>query len=297
MASNEDYGVEDISPTNSSGDESSDDESVSDGRPPNRRIAHKEMKHLMNETEKGNNTQPVEAPKTESSVLAEEKPQKDDLADANIEVNASAERSNDNKPEKNSNIQTTDEQIPHEKEKTDPGLSTSTDFEDISDEGEENEAFSPMEDENANNDDGISQSPVSDTPKDELRKEIAKQDSPADPQDNVDEKVYPEEILSFDEPTDSKPYLGQDVDDNYIEAPIPSPFSDIGDISGSDHAIISDILKETGDGNHISSELEGFATQLQNLDEPVDIPYATRDGIYKKISIKYLIWWKCRHPF
>lgn len=48
---------------------------------------------------------------------------------------------------------------------------------------------------------------------------------------------------------------------------VPSPFSDIGDISGAENAMITDILKESSHPHHIPSALEGFAQNLETIDD------------------------------
>jgi len=53
--------------------------------------------------------------------------------------------------------------------------------------------------------------------------------------------------------------------DEDVDAPVPSPFSDIGDISGVENAMISDILKETNNAQHMSPVLDGFAENLDTI--------------------------------
>ena len=56
-----------------------------------------------------------------------------------------------------------------------------------------------------------------------------------------------------------------DVLDIDVDAPVPSPFSDIGDISGPENAMISDILKETNNARDISPVLDGFAENFDSI--------------------------------
>ncbi len=314
MASNEDYGIEDISPSNSPEPEglSSDDESETSPRPVKRRIAHKEMRNI----DKGNETERI-ASGSDSRPLGENHPEKEE--------------------DKNSKHDSNKGEM-----KIGEALSNS-DFEDISEEGEENEAFSPMEDDDPednmenvgsptsknsvsadddsdfekdneeiasfeNKHEGGEQrelSPVSslDLP-DEKKSDDGEKLSPVSTPDLLDEnKANPDEretspISSPDQidetkadnkESDMSPVLSPDLaeapkqdgagDDDYIDAPVPSPFSDIGDITGPDHAIISDILKETGEGSHISPELEGFAAHLENSDN-ADQMTITAEGNY-----------------
>ena len=87
----------------------------------------------------------------------------------------------------------------------------------------------------------------------------------------------PEEMPDFDIPETKEPEKEGDTD--LIDAPIPSPFSDIGDISGGEHAIITDILNQTGSGSHITSELEGFAQSLESAEVPVPAATPRREGM------------------
>ena len=123
---------------------------------------------------------------------------------------------------------------------------TSTEFEDISDaETDEDDvegSFSPEPDEDEEN----LNEPIS--PEDEFENQ--------DDDDNViinnanvnemDEQKEESEGHNFENETFPK-----DIEDEDIEAPVPSPFSDIGEMSGPENALISDILKETsGDSIH-----------------------------------------------
>lgn len=56
------------------------------------------------------------------------------------------------------------------------------------------------------------------------------------------------------------------LEEDDIDAPVPSPFSDIGDISGAENAMISDILKETSHEHHISPAFQEFSESLEGID-------------------------------
>eukprot|EP00794_Sanderia_malayensis_P010728 gene10728-11876_t len=174
-------------------------------------------------------------------------------------------------------------------------LSQKSDFQDISDEDEEDETFSPTT--NDNNQDEMDEEHVESSSNANINEEdsIVKgnnafsHENTSDIIDNVDnkdsrEKENEEETVEDEEEGEIEKQQERltveagmndgtrEDEDEYIDAPVPSPFSDIGDLSGSDHAIISDILKETSHGNHISPELEGFASKLEKFEEPEKLP-------------------------
>ncbi|XP_065056121.1 IWS1-like protein isoform X2 [Rhopilema esculentum] len=224
MASNEEYDVEDITPSNSPDNDSDEDEDDAvPPRPAGKRIAHKEMRNIDDDV--GQEAAPVEG----------EDQSKD------FENGDDDERPKD------------------------------TSFEDISGD-EENEAFSAGEEE-SEDDQAVTGSP-------ENSVNIA--DKESDVSDNeestqVDESKH---LSDVDDNKEESPNLNENTEEqqdhadaDYIDAPIPSPFSDIGDISGAENAMITDILKETNRADHISPELEGFAHSLESTD--VSLPVAS----------------------
>ncbi len=250
--------IEDVTPLGSPEEQSSDDESDSSPMPQEtakRRIAHKEMKNISptqeDETEEKENEQLV----TEIEELVQDQMGQKD----------SYETSDDLRIEKSTE---SFKENAEENTKSKQASSHSPNFEDISDE-ENNEAFSPTEDDNQN----------------DANLDSASDNNTDTEKDNVIGTENDLDNINDNEEQDQS-HLQDDDEEDYIDAPVPSPFSDIGDISGPEHAIISDILKETSDGNHISPELEGFATELDKPDDPVTLPVSPSEGNFlKKVFI------------
>ena len=105
-------------------------------------------------------------------------------------------------------------------------------------------------DESNNHDrDLVSFDETGDVTVDSSNAELAKRSSPQHSNSDRESNISDEDALG----------------DEDVDAPVPSPFSDIGDISGVENAMISDILKETNNGQHMSPVLDGFAENLDTI--------------------------------
>ena len=337
MASTHEYGIEDITPSNSPDNDTDSDDDEPYIRPAGSRIAHKEMKNIEIEKQQSIDNEDEK----EGSDELEEKQDEDD--DSPLQKADFEDISSDDDGENEAFSPTEEDQedqdmaSPVSEDGTPAGspLSPQDGFpagSPLSPHQDGSPAGSPLSPEGGSPagsplspQDGTSAgsplslqdgtpagspvSPQDGTPAGSPVSPISpatpghatpEKDSPNEPASKEDDKSKdssaadatepkglgsPEEMPDFDIPETKEPEKEGDTD--LIDAPIPSPFSDIGDISGGEHAIITDILNQTGSGNHITSELEGFAQSLESAEVPVPVATPRREGMINKKVNKF----------